>query len=325
MPQFKKIFVAAPGNTVTGGPELLHQLVHELRGLGQQAFICYTPFEKSFECPAPYRIYDAPQAAFEDAPGNLLVVPEVSPGLACSVKQARAAMWWLAVDGFLVHSGESALKDRWRNLRYKLTGRRPWTMRPLRPLLHFAQSQYAVEFLRGHGIEAAPLSDYLNIAHDVAGEAQGEAPPREAQVAYNPKKGKAVTAALMAAWPGIRFVPIANLTPAGVVDLLRRSALYIDFGHHPGKDRLPREAAMAGCCVITGRRGSAANPVDIPIPKKYKLDERAPGFVQAFGEVARAVLAAPQAHAPDFDAYRATIRREREVFAQQVRDVFTRD
>ena len=178
--------------------------------------------------------------------------------------------------------------------------------------------------LRGAGRQAAPLSDYLNIAHDVGQEGQGGAAAREPQVAYNPKKGKAVTAALIAAHPEIRFVPIANLTPAGVVDLLRRSALYIDFGHHPGKDRLPREAAMAGCCVVTGRRGSAANPVDIPIPQKYKLDERAPGFIQAFGDIARAVLAAPQAHAPDFDAYRAAIRRERAVFAQQVRDVFTK-
>ncbi len=321
MPRFQKIFVAAPGNTVTGGPELLHQLVHELRGLGQQAFICYTPFDKAFETPAAYRHYEAPQAAFEDAPGHLLIVPEVSPGLALSVRRARAAMWWLAVDGFLVRSGESELKDRWRRLRYMLTGRRPWSFRPLRPLLHFAQSQYAVDFLRGHGIEAAPLSDYLNAAH----EAPADAPPREAQIAYNPKKGKAVTAALMAAHPDLRFVPIANLSPAGVVDLLHRSALYIDFGHHPGKDRLPREAAMAGCCVVTGRRGSAANPVDIPIAQTYKLDERAPDFIRQFGEVARAILAAPEARARDFDAYRAAIRGERAVFAQQVRDVFTRD
>jgi len=42
--------------------------------------------------------------------------------------------------------------------------------------------------------------------------------------------------------------------------------LYVDFGKHPGKDRMPREAAVHGCCIITGRRGAAGNPFDIPIP-----------------------------------------------------------
>ena len=32
--------------------------------------------------------------------------------------------------------------------------------------------------------------------------------------------------------------------------------VYIDFGHHPGQDRLPREAVQCGCVVITGTRGS---------------------------------------------------------------------
>ena len=29
--------------------------------------------------------------------------------------------------------------------------------------------------------------------------------------------------------------------------------LYIDFGGFPGKDRLPREAVMHDCCIITGK------------------------------------------------------------------------
>lgn len=320
MLSFNKIFVAAPANTVTGGPELLHQFVHELRSLGHQAFICYTPFDRAASCPEPYRIYDAPQAPFEDAPGNLLVVPEVSPALALSVRQAQAAMWWLAVDGFLVRSGESAIKDGWRLFRYRVTGRRPWTMGPLRKLHHFSQSHYATTFLQGHGIEALALSDYLNTAH----AAEGAPAPREAQIAFNPRKGRHVTAALMAACPDLRFVPIQNLSPSGVVDLLHRSALYVDFGHHPGKDRLPREAALAGCCVITGRSGSAANPVDVPIPDRYKLDAHDPRLTERFASLAREILAHPERFQPDFDPYRRMIRAERETFSRQVEAIFGR-
>ena len=31
----------------------------------------------------------------------------------------------------------------------------------------------------------------------------------------------------------------------------------VDLGHHPGKDRLPREAALAGCVTVVGRAGAA--------------------------------------------------------------------
>ena len=47
------------------------------------------------------------------------------------------------------------------------------------------------------------------------------------------------------------------MTPEQVVDLMSESKVYIDFGNHPGKDRIPREAVINGCCVITGVRGSA--------------------------------------------------------------------
>lgn len=29
---------------------------------------------------------------------------------------------------------------------------------------------------------------------------------------------------------------------------MRKAKVYIDFGFHPGKDRIPREAVMCGAC-----------------------------------------------------------------------------
>jgi hypothetical protein len=72
-----RILVACPGNTISGGPEVLHQLVDALRTLGHDAFISYYPFSGSFECPAPYRNYAAPQATFVDDPSNYVILPEV--------------------------------------------------------------------------------------------------------------------------------------------------------------------------------------------------------------------------------------------------------
>ncbi len=38
---------------------------------------------------------------------------------------------------------------------------------------------------------------------------------------------------------------------------MRKAKLYIDFGYHPGKERMPREACLLDCCLIIGKDGSA--------------------------------------------------------------------
>jgi disulfide oxidoreductase YuzD len=54
-------------------------------------------------------------------------------------------------------------------------------------------------------------------------------------------------------------------------DFGRLAKIYIDFGHHPGKDRIPREMAACGCIVITGNEGTSASDVDVPVgPRKFK-------------------------------------------------------
>ena len=48
---------------------------------------------------------------------------------------------------------------------------------------------------------------------------------------------------------------------------------YIDFGPHPGMDRLPREATLAGCVVITNREGAANFDEDVPLPSEFKFSK----------------------------------------------------
>ncbi|MCX7738527.1 MAG: hypothetical protein N2Z80_03840 [Hydrogenothermaceae bacterium] len=59
-----------------------------------------------------------------------------------------------------------------------------------------------------------------------------------------------------------------------MIDILKKAKVYIDFGNHTGKDRIPREAAMLECCVITGRRGIAKYREDVPIPENYKIEDK---------------------------------------------------
>ena len=66
--------------------------------------------------------------------------------------------------------------------------------------------------------------------------------------------------------PIFGFIDDHDTTPTNII-----LWQYIDFGPHPGMDRLPREAALAGCIVITNREGAAAHDEDVPLPPEYKF------------------------------------------------------
>lgn len=314
-----KIIVCCTGNGVTGGPELLHQLVHQLRKLGHDAYVAYYPFECRFECPEAYRHYDAPQAPFSDAPGNFIVVPETATRLLKEIRQAQAAVWWLSVDNYFGALHQSRLMDL--VVRYKTLVRRRLPLRSMRSFLHFAQSRYAEHFLQQAGISSFPLTDYLGEAHLQMRETGA---PRRNIVVYNPKKGAEQTSRLREANPDLEFVPIQNMTSRQVAELLASAKIYIDFGQHAGKDRPPREAAIAGCCVITGRRGSARFSEDVPVPELFKLDDSNDRFIRSFRPLVDAIFEDYASYAARFEPYREKIRKEPLVFSQQVEALFGR-
>ena len=187
-----------------------------------------------------------------------------------------------------------------------------------RAYLHFAQSHYALEFLTRHGFTAALLTDFLNEVHF----SSGASTMKRNIIVYNPKKGMNVTRRLMENFPEWMFVPIENMGPAQVAELLESAKVYIDFGSHPGKDRPPREAAIHGACVIVGGSGSSRVRADLPIDSMYTLDPHAADFVERFGKLVRDVFADFNSHAQRLDGWRAQIRGERDAFRRQVAELF---
>ena len=314
---YKKIVVCC-SHAVTGGPEVLHQLVHALRSYGHDARICYYPFDVPFQCPEAYKRYNAPADTFCDEDGTLTVIPEAATWIRKKIRKARCAIWWLSVDNYFQRRGESALSDflaPWKSL---ARGRRA-ALSDLRDCLHLAQSHYAASFLQRLNIRSELLTDYLAAEHltDLS-----ELRDRRNIAVYNPKKGATRTQKLISNHPDVEFVPIRNMTAAQVADLLRSAKIYVDVGNHPGKDRLPREAAMAGCCVITGMRGAAGNPRDIPIPPDFKIDDSSSVYVKQFRSAAEHVFGDFAEHSARFDGYRRSILREPHLFLQQVRSIF---
>ena len=141
-------------------------------------------------------------------------------------------------------------------------------------------------------------------------------------ILYNPTKGRKVTEALIKAYPQWRFVPLKGLNREQLSEALYSSKMYIDFGHHPGRDRMPREAAMHGCCLITGLLGSAGNEVDLPIPLKYKLDSSNPNLIRDFGKLVGEIFGNFDQHLSSLQGYRDYLKSEPKIFRQQIRDYF---
>ena len=320
--RYDEIYVLAPSRSVSGGPEALHQLVDALRRRGHKAYISYVPKAAS-PIPDAFAGYDVVARKPRDRRGNLIVVPEIWTNRVRSIGAAEVAVWWLSVDNFfgdrpdddrqfaeMVRRHEESASER--------DSRKTATWRELRQVRNLHQSRYAARFLETRGIASEKLGDYIN---EEFGEAHRVDLRRDA-LAYNPAKGLPRVQHLMALFPRWNWIPIQGLTRREVGRLLAEVKIYVDFGSHPGRDRLPREAALAGACVITGTRGSAGVREDMPIPDIYRIDDNVPDHQKRFGDLVSSIFGQFDIHTTRFDAYREKIRGERSEFERDVTRLF---
>ena len=111
------------------------------------------------------------------------------------------------------------------------------------------------------------------------------------------------------------------MTNEEVLNLLLKSKVYIDFGTHPGKDRIPREAAMCGCCVITGKRGSAKYYEDVPLRDDFKFDDKEENIDKIIDKI-NLCLENYEEQNKNFDEYRKGIIGEEEKFEEDIKKIF---
>lgn len=332
-----KIYVYCPAGAVTGGAELLHQLVDKLNRNQRRAFIVYYG-DKEHIIPADYSSYLIEIAEeVDDKSDNIVVIYEGCYNFINRTKDIQKILWWLSVDNFYYCSAKylsSFDTLRW-NFIYGLKffvfrfanlflGNNYFTnsisLKKIRKMnvVHAYQSEYAHNFLIKHNFsDLFPLKDYINTDH----YSQIDISNRENIVLYNPKKGLNFTKRLISLTPQTRWIPIQNMTRNELVVLMRKSKVYVDFGYHPGKDRLPREAAMNGCCIITGLDGSAAFFEDVPIEYKYKFKKRIILRKQITNQIEHTLIHYNTC-INDFKYYRRSILIEKDDFDRQVKLLF---
>ncbi|KLE15069.1 hypothetical protein AAT22_13545 [Clostridium sp. C8] len=311
------IYIACPSKVATGGPELLHQLCYKLNKFGYNAYMFYYG-ESDNPVHERYKIYNNKYVTeLSDSRENIIIIPEINIAEMLLIKESKLIIWWLSVDNFLVHLNSFPYDEEYmfENINERKKENR---------IIHLVQSEYAKEYLIKNKIDSNEiyyLSDYLNNAFIKENQANKQNLVRYPNVLYNPKKGFDFTIKLIEASPELNWIKLENYSPREMSNIMKRSMIYIDFGNHPGKDRIPREAAISGCCIITGKRGAAANSVDIPINNEYKFEANDENIYSIIDKI-KYIIKNYDSEINKFKHYRNMIFSEEDVFERDVEKIF---
>lgn len=323
-----KVYVVCPPYYKTGGTELAHQLVKELNDIGRQAMITYYGKAEREINPVFFEYVDSfcNIEDVEDKDHNIIVFPEIVPEMEKLFYNIQKCVWWMSVDNYLAtHNLECYARNNgyFKTLRHVLKGKFKLNSDVInKNIMHLYQSEYARLFLKERGIvNYDRLSDYINDDYLNNSILDTE---RENIILYNPRKGFKFTKKIIQCAKDCQFVALENFTNSEVKSLLNKSKVYIDFGNHPGKDRFPREAAICGCCVITGKDGAAGNELDIPIEDDFKVDAKEEN-IGLVCDIIRKCLDNYETETRRFENYREFIRKEHSVFCDDVRRLFGED
>ena len=319
--------------STTGGPQSLHQVCKALIDHGHEALMCYPPVGEGV-VPLWSKIYGLTawesRTNMRDEAGSVVVLPAgwgpnwypmhpkqyscihpLGPETYRSVK----VMWWLGLGTW--QDWDIGGWDVDSNLSHP----------NVRRLYHACQSQLAYEYLKGSGLvpmeQVFMLRDYTHeFFHVDECELIRSEAARQNVVLYNAAKGAENHRRIIEACSGlpVEFVAISGMSRESMRDLALRSKVYMDFGHHPGRDRIPREMAACGLSVITGCDGTASLEEDLPVGRRkfWRVDGEY-DFAAIRGQIELDINDWLRAFADeDMQAYRRRIRREKKVVYDDV-------
>jgi hypothetical protein len=288
-----KVYINIPAQAIAGGVESLFQLADAINNVGGESIILWD-IQYGDPIPGKYKHYNVQHSTeVEDTSDNWIIYPEVWTEKLHTYKNVKKAIWWLSVD-----NNHGKFQDFSNS-----------------SITHFYQSFYALDFLQKNGVEKyLPLFDYIPAKYT---ESTYDVSEKKNIVCYNPVKGLEITNQIKSLNPDIQFVPIVGMEESQIIDLLKTSKIYIDFGHHPGRDRIPRESAILGNCVITNSKGAAGFYNDIPASKQYKTSN-----VEEIGTAIRNCFENFESVINEYSIYRSSIRNQKEQLHNLVKQYF---
>ncbi len=287
-----------PSLIATGGTESIHKFASTLNKCeGMDVKILYRGQQLDNPCPEPYKKYGVSYITeFPKGFKGTVIMPELwgDELLDPQYKECIKVINWAGVGAY-----------EWNN------PKRLW-YRFLQDesIIHLVQSVYAEWYLKRlniHPKQIMPLSDVLN---DIYFEEYTQK-ERSNEVLYNPAKFTDFQLKVLEQGQaeGIVFKPLQGYTTEQMADVMRHSKLYVELGVFPGRERVPREAAMCGCCVIATNEGAGAFYEDVVVQSKYKFNMTQ---VNEVVQKIKYVLTHYEECYPDFEEYRQSLKQDKE-------------
>lgn len=248
----------------TGGPESIHQVCNEFNKQGIDSYIFY--YDKNDNgTDILYPEYSLIKRArnIDDNCNNFIVIPEAMSLFEINIKNATICLFWLSYTNSIILGNHFINNINFCNTCGK-------------NVIHWFQSYFSYISVRPFLRDQTNLyfvNDYINIDYKPYN------PNRKNKICYNGKKD-IITPLICKSLDDVELVRIDGMDKQSVINILKECKIYIDNGYHPGKDRLPREAAIYGCVVITNKCGSAAYMEDVYIDEKVTDDEECKKMVK---------------------------------------------
>lgn len=329
-------YMICPKGVQTGGTELAHQLVDYLNNNNKICYMVYCENGKfvNADIPDGFKNYNILlKDTITDDNQSYIVIPETFLYFSKLFQKSKMVFWWMSFDNYFSNAD--------LNTYYKFYNKGLLSLRQLASkiknydsnaiisfseikkidesrILHAYQSKYVSDMLHSLGIhKQLPLSDFINLDF-LKNKSAGLPSNRKNIILYNPAKGYKITQKLIDLMPNIDFIPLKGLKRFEMMELFQRAKVYIDFGNHPGKDRIPREACINDCCVITGKNGSAKYFEDVPIPEIYKFDD---DELENVRKLILDIFENYEKHIKNFVYYKSKILDEQKIFYAEIDDL----
>ncbi len=344
-----KIYILAPAKTSTGGPECLHQLAFYINKIFKvQTFMYYLPNDTRHPTHKNFKHYKISYASFiEDQKDNILIMPEHYMYLKLGLKYSniQKVIWWLSIDnyfGFKFHYQNKKIIRSIIKIPFKLIN----TFNKItnfyfgvftyhdylkvfykfinlnqqkeikQALFHLVQSYYAYNFLKEKIKNLFFLYDFQN---KKLLESSKKIKKKQNIICYSHKSNEFIQ--LLKKSSNNKFIELKGFSSKDIIKIFNKTKVYIDFGYHPGKDKMPREAVLFNNCIIANFKGSASNKFDIPIANKFK-------FKLKYNEIDKINFTIKKffnnynVEIKNFDNYKKKVLNEEQVFKKQLLDIF---
>jgi hypothetical protein len=337
------IYILSPSKYFSGGPLALHQLAYEMKLLEYNVVMLYTDIAKdesdlinsnfkNFKLPYITNIKEVIDTEY-----NVLILPEVNIKMFQGFSFLKKVIWWLSIDNYykayiyntplLSSLPKTKIISRFLDLVVYFKNKKfnIFSSKEFGKYYHLCQSEYAFQFIGNKAKNKKNigfLTDYLHESFLNKSEEIINLTDKQDVILYNPKKGVNFTKKIISKNNNLKFIAVENFTPDEVVDLLKKSKIYIDFGNHPGRDRFPREAALMGCCVLVGLKGSAMFHKDMPFDDKYKFLTKESNLTK-ISDTLLDIITNYKEHKDKFSTYREFIKTNKSIFIKEIKNIFS--